>query len=51
MKPLPIFIIILVTLTVILLLARKPVYDSPQCQDPGHYKWQYGRDVCLKVKG
>ncbi len=49
-KAFPIFIIILVTLTVILLLAGKPVYDSHQCQDPGRYKWQYGRDVCLKVQ-
>ncbi len=47
MKPFPLIIIIMVTLVVILLLARQPVYDVHQCQDPGHYKWQYGRDVCL----
>ncbi len=50
MKPLPIFIIIIITLTVVLMLARQPVYNLHQCQDPGVYKWQYGRDVCLQVK-
>lgn len=50
MKLFPLFIIVMFTLAVILLLARQPVYDLHQCLDPGHYKWQYGRDICLQVK-
>ncbi|VAW40750.1 hypothetical protein MNBD_DELTA03-920 [hydrothermal vent metagenome] len=49
MKLFPLFIIVMLTLAVILLLARQSP-DLHQCLDPGHYKWQYGRDVCLQVK-
>ena len=47
MKLLPLVIIVMVTVAVVLVLARQPVYDLHGCQDPGVYKWEYGRDICL----
>jgi len=47
MPRLPFILTLIILVATMYLLAVKPVTDWRECRDPGVYRWNYDRDICI----